>query len=103
MRREALRVRGGKSGHLAIIEERKTMLKPFEPFDYIKREFGLKNDAELARELAFTPPQVSKVRSGIISFTDTVVLRIHEVFGLPVAQIRELGAKRAQPEAESAQ
>jgi plasmid maintenance system antidote protein VapI len=72
------------------------MLKPFELFDAIKRDFNLKNDAELARALEFTPPQVSKVRAGIIGCTDTVILRIHEVFGLPVAAIRELAAESLQ-------
>lgn len=71
------------------------MLKPFELFDTIKNEFGLKNDAALARELEFTPPQVSKVRAGVIPCTDTVILRIHEKFGLSVPEIRELAAKSA--------
>jgi plasmid maintenance system antidote protein VapI len=79
------------------------MLKPFELFDTIKAEFNLKNDAALARELEFTPPQVSKVRAGIIPCTDTVILRIHEKFGLTVQEIRELAAKAApQPEAATA-
>lgn len=72
------------------------MLKPFELFDTIKQEFNLKNDAALARELKFTPPQVSKVRAGVIGCTDTVILRIHEVFGLSVPEIRELAAKSVQ-------
>ena len=75
------------------------MLKPFELFDAIKREFGLKNDAALARELEFTPPQISKVRAGVIGCTDTLVLRIHEKLGLTVQEIRELAAKSVQPEA----
>lgn len=77
------------------------MLKPFELFDAIKAEFGLKNDAALARELEFTPPQISKVRAGVIGCTDTVILRIHEKFGKPVAEIRELAAKSI-PQREAA-
>lgn len=75
------------------------MLKPYELFDAIKREFDLKNDAALARELEFTPPQISKVRAGIIGCTDTLILRIHEKLGLTVQEIRELAAKSEQPEA----
>jgi plasmid maintenance system antidote protein VapI len=74
------------------------MLKPYELFDAIKREFGLKNDAALARELEFTPPQISKVRAGVIGCTDTLILRIHEKMGLTVQEIRELAAKSVQPE-----
>lgn len=68
-------------------------LKSFELFDAIKREFNLKNDAALARELKFTPPQISKVRARVLSCTDTLILRVHEVFGLTVPEIRDLIAK----------
>jgi plasmid maintenance system antidote protein VapI len=77
------------------------MLKPFELFDTIKAEFNLKNDAELARQLKFAPPQISKVRAGVIPCTDTVILRVHETFGLTVQEIRELAA-RSVPRREDA-
>lgn len=65
------------------------MLKPFHLFDSIKAEQRLKNDAELARKLEVAPPQISKVRGGSLPCTDSLILRIHEVFGVPVAVIRE--------------
>lgn len=81
------------------------MLKPFELFDAIKREFNIKNDAELSRQLKFTPPQISKVRAGVLGCTDTLILRVHEVFGLTTQEIRDLIAKSlpAEKQTESAQ
>lgn len=74
------------------------MMKQHELFDAIKREFNLKNDAHLARQLKFTPPQISKVRARVLTCTDTLILRIHEVFGLTVQEIRHLIAKSENTE-----
>ena len=79
------------------------MLKPFELFDAIKREFGIKTDAELASKLDLTPPQISKVRAGVNNCTDSLILRIHEAFGLTAQEIRELAAKSQKQVFESAQ
>jgi plasmid maintenance system antidote protein VapI len=78
------------------------MLKPFNLFDTIKNDFGIKNDAALARQLGVAPPQVSKVRGGILPCTDSMILRIHEVYGLPVAKIRARLSESAQAEAAGA-
>jgi plasmid maintenance system antidote protein VapI len=69
------------------------MLKPFELFDAIKREFEIKNDSELARKLEVTAPQISKVRARVNRCTDSLILRIHEAFGLTTQEIRDLVAK----------
>lgn len=53
---------------------------------------GIKNDAELARRLELKPPQISKVRNGALPVGSTLILRLHEVFAMPVAEIRELAA-----------
>ena len=75
------------------------MLKPFELFDVIKVEFEIKTDAELARKLDLTAPQISKVRARVNGCTDSMILRIHEAFGLTAQEIRELAAKSyTQPE-----
>lgn len=66
------------------------MLQPFELFDEIKRDFKLKNDVQLARGLNLTPPQLSKVRNRQQPCSDTMILRIHEIFGYPVDLIRAL-------------
>lgn len=79
------------------------MLKPFELFDAIKADFGLKNDAALARSLRLAPPQVSKVRNGSLACTDMVILRVHEAFGVPVGQIRFMLKEQAEHDARRAQ
>ena len=50
----------------------------------------LRNDAELSRLLGVAPPTISKIRSGKSGFSAAIVLRIHERFGLPVAELRAL-------------
>lgn len=77
------------------------ILKPFPLFDAIKDEFDLKNDAALCREMKLAPPQISKVRSGALACSDAIILRVHETFGLPVVQIRELLAQGEAANAEA--
>lgn len=76
------------------------MLKPFKLFDVIKDQHAVHTDAALAGRLRLAPPQVSKVRSGYLPCSDMVILRVHEAFGMPVADIRAM-LKEAPAEAES--
>lgn len=69
------------------------MLKPYHLFDVIKADYGLKNDAALAKQLGVKPPHISKVRNGALHCTDTMVLRLHERLGVPVTRIRRLLAE----------
>lgn len=77
------------------------MLKPFNLFDTIKTDFRIKNDAVLARQLGVAPPQVSKVRNGALPCTDSMILRIHETYGMPVRKIREFLAIEAKKAASA--
>jgi plasmid maintenance system antidote protein VapI len=58
--------------------------------DTVKERYSVKNDAELSRKLDVPPPTISKIRSGRISVSADMILRIHETFGMPVADIRAL-------------
>jgi plasmid maintenance system antidote protein VapI len=58
--------------------------------DTVKERYSVKNDAELSRKLDVPPPTISKIRSGKISVSADMILRIHETFGMPVADIRAL-------------
>jgi hypothetical protein len=49
---------------------------------------GLKNDAALGRALDTKPPVISKVRHGRLRLGDTLIVRIHELTGWPVRQIK---------------
>lgn len=55
-------------------------------------EMKLKNDAALAHALEVAPPVISKYRHDRLKIGPTMILNIHERFGLPVKRIRELAA-----------
>ena len=59
-------------------------------FDTIIDEARLKNDAALAKAIKVAPPVISKMRHGALKVGATMILALHEVFGVPVARIREL-------------
>lgn len=57
-------------------------------FSTLINDNRLKNDAALARELGVAPPVISKIRHGRMSVGDTLILKVHEKFGMPVPDIR---------------
>lgn len=58
--------------------------------DLVNERLHLKNDAALCRMLNVTAPQVSKIRNGHTGLTPTIILRLHEIAGLPVTEIRQM-------------
>jgi plasmid maintenance system antidote protein VapI len=68
---------------------------PHPLLDTVLERMNLRNDACLARALALSPPSISKVRRGRVAVSAELVLRIHEVVGLPVAELRALLADGA--------
>jgi plasmid maintenance system antidote protein VapI len=59
--------------------------------DMLLDKYRLKNDAALSRALKVSPAVISKVRNLRMVVGPTVILRIHEVFGTPVADLRAWG------------
>lgn len=57
--------------------------------DDLMGAFSIKNDAALARELGVAAPVVSKLRHGRLAVGPTLILTIHEKFGVAVKSIRE--------------
>lgn len=57
-------------------------------FDKLIKEHDLKNDRELAQSLGLWPANISKMRHGRVSFGDTILLNVHEVFGTPIKEIK---------------
>lgn len=49
---------------------------------------GLKNDAALARELQVAPPILSKIRHGKLLVSAAILIRMHEVSGLSIHELR---------------
>lgn len=62
--------------------------------DTLRKQYDIKSDAALARELEVQSSVISKLRSGS-PLGATMILRIHEYFGMPVAEIRALVAESA--------
>ena len=61
---------------------------PYQLFDKLIAEHDLKNDAGLARALDVAPPVISKHRRRSMPIGDSMILRIHETFDMPVRAIR---------------
>ena len=59
-------------------------------FDYLINRFDLKNDRGLAHALEESPSNISRARAGKIAFGDTRILDVHEVFEVPIKEIKEL-------------
>ena len=49
---------------------------------------GAKNDAALARLLVVQSPVISKIRARRLSFGPTLIIKTHEVTGIPIADIK---------------
>jgi plasmid maintenance system antidote protein VapI len=56
----------------------------------------LKNDAALARLLEIAPPMLSKIRHRRLPVGAALLIRMHEVSGLPVRELRNLMGDRRQ-------
>jgi len=61
--------------------------------DHLLSSQQLKNDAALSRALDVVPAIISKVRSGRMNVSSTIILNIHETFDIPVKTIRSLIAQ----------
>lgn len=58
--------------------------------NYLIKEHGIRNDAELAKRLSVKPPVISKLRHGSRPLSAKIILQIHEVFDMPVKQIKRI-------------
>ncbi len=51
---------------------------------------SLKNDAALSRALEVSPPVISKIRHRRLPVTASLLIRMHEVSALSIAELRQL-------------
>ncbi len=58
--------------------------------DVLKEKYDLKNDAAIAKALEIAPPIVSRIRNAKSNVSAEIILKIHETFGMPVADIKAL-------------
>jgi len=55
---------------------------------------NLKNDAALSRALEVAPPVISKIRHGRLPVGASLLIRMHEVCGLSIRELRDLMGDR---------
>lgn len=58
--------------------------------DELQSRFEIKNDRQLAAKLGVSTPVISRVRNGKCAVSADIMIRIHEVFGLSIAEIKGL-------------
>lgn len=57
-------------------------------------KLSLKNDAALSRALEVSPPVISKIRHRRLPVTASMLIRMHEVSALSIAELRQLMGDR---------
>lgn len=66
--------------------------------DKLTNRLKLKNDAALSRALQVAPPVISKIRHGSLPFGVSLVVRAHEITGIPVRDLKKwLGQESLRP------
>lgn len=68
---------------------------PHHLLDAIIGNNGLKNDAALCRILQVAPPRISKIRHGKLGVSADIILRLHEHFQIPIADLRDMMERQA--------
>jgi hypothetical protein len=63
---------------------------PDNLLDAMLEKLQLRNDAALSRALEVAPPVISKIRHRRLPVGASILLRMHEVSNLSVAELREL-------------
>lgn len=62
--------------------------------DTVIARHKIKNDAELSRRLLLAPSSISKIRRRRVQLSDEVLLRVHDAFDIPIAELRQLQARQ---------
>ena len=74
-----------------------TSTQPYDPDHLLASLIGklnLKNDAALSRALEVSPPVISKIRHRRLPVTASLLIRMHEVSALSIAELRQLMGDR---------
>lgn len=70
---------------------------PYHPervLDQVSEKLGLSNDVALARALKIAAPLLDRIRHGQTPLRASILLRINEVSGLSMAELRSLMGDR---------
>ena len=76
---------------------------PNRLLDTLIKKLNLKNDAALSRALEVAPPVISKIRHRRLAVGASILIRMHEVSGLKIRDLKELmGDRRSKHRASDA-
>lgn len=67
---------------------------PNRLLDTLIEKLNLKNDAALSRALEVAPPVISKIRHRRLPVGASLLIRMHEVSGLSIRELRDLMGDR---------
>jgi hypothetical protein len=76
--------------HKVLTPARCAEAEPSNLLDALIEHFELKNDAALSRALYLSPPMISKLRTKTLQVSATVLVRMHDVTGLSIRELRAL-------------
>ena len=76
--------------HKTLTPSHSIQAAPSNLLDALIEHLGLKNDAGLSRALEMSPPMISKLRSKTLPVSATVLVRMHDVTGLGIRELRAL-------------
>lgn len=88
---------GGLVGNEVVViggEQGQFNYNPDQLLDVLRDHLKLKNDAALCRALEVAPPIVSKIRHRRIPVGAAMLIRMHEVSGLSIRDLRFLMGDR---------
>jgi len=63
---------------------------PDKLIDGLIDHLSLKNDAALSRALDVAPPVISKIRNRKLPVGPSILVRMHDVTGLPINDLRKM-------------
>ena len=72
-------------------------IRDYDPdrlLDELLEKFRLKNDAALCRMLEVAPPVISKLRHRRLPVSAALLIRMHEISGLEISDLRNLMGDR---------
>jgi hypothetical protein len=58
--------------------------------DKVMHDMGLTTDAALCRVLSISPPVLSKVRHGRVSFGAPLIISVHEETGMSIKEVKHI-------------
>ena len=58
--------------------------------DYLIKHHGYKNDAAISVGTEISKGTISKIRNGKLKTSAEIMIKLHEMYGIPIAELKEL-------------